>query len=182
MISPSKLPPVFSEMGLFSRGVPLWRCGLITITTHICEQLLTFQSIPPSIIPLYPPDSLVMQVEPGLSGPAFRVSKAGYVLSGSGAQEGTNHLRSPPNKLHLKISLIKTAFPFHNADKAQGVNTHWPKDNSSASVHCEVKLQVSLSWEQILIGGKNGPPKGNGGNFRSQFCLLLLVRIFNPIL
>lgn len=89
------------------------------MTTHFCEQLLTFQSTPPSIIPLYPPDSLVMQVKPGLSGPVPRVNKADYALSGSGGP-GRDSLpqRIPPNKLHLKIPLTKMALPFHNTDKA----------------------------------------------------------------
>lgn len=126
MIPPSKLPPVLSLMGLLSRGVPLRRCGLITITTCICEQLLTFQSIPPSIIPLDPPDSPVLPVELGLSGPAFRVSKADYVLSGPGGP-GRHQPppRIPPSKLYLKVPLAKTALPFHKADEAYEVNTAW---------------------------------------------------------
>ena len=121
-----------------SRRVSLWHCGLITITICVCEKLLTFQSAPPSIIPLYPSDCLVMQVEPGLSGPAFRVSKADYVLSASGGPRmGPPASENPSLLTNCTWKSLSQRQPFRSTmqirlkkQTALGKITRWPGCNA----------------------------------------------------
>lgn len=139
VVPASKTPNTLSSGGWdSSRRVPLWHCGLITITICVCEKLLTFQSTPPSIIPLYPPDSLVMQVEPGLSGPAFHVSKADYVLSTSGGPRmGLPDSENPSLPTNCTWKSLSQRQPFRSTmqirlkkQTAFGKITHWPVCNA----------------------------------------------------